>query len=247
MKTILLYWLMTFSSGVILWLWEKQDPLRLIKYKLQFLKEFKAALVAFCYMLINNYVTWLLITKILIFPIVMVESTGFLSLPLWVRFFTAFILKELFYYIIHRIQHANKYTWLTHKWHHSSESLWWLAAQRSSLTSEILYTFSVIWFPLLGIPLELMTIVSLHGAFQNNWIHLNVKSQPWMRILEWIYVTPRFHSLHHYDTRGRNFGDSTTIFDRLFGTYLNPDTYHLDENKSAGIDEPVTVKMIVGI
>jgi len=132
MKTILLYWLMTFSSGVILWLWEKQDPLRLIKYKLQFFKEFKAALVAFCYMLMNNYVTWMLLTKILIFPIVMVESTGFLSLPLWVRFVTAFILKELFYYIIHRIQHANKYTWLTHKWHHSSESLWWLAAQRSS-------------------------------------------------------------------------------------------------------------------
>jgi sterol desaturase/sphingolipid hydroxylase (fatty acid hydroxylase superfamily) len=247
MLDTLLFWLMLFTSGGLLWLWERQDPLRKIEYKSEFFREFGAALISFVYTIITAYFIWTSLAKVLIFPAVIIESTGLLSLPLWVRLITAYVLKEVFYYIIHRAQHANKYGWLTHKFHHSSQSIWWLAAQRLSLTSSILYILPFLWFPLLGIPPEVMTIISLHQAFQDNWIHLNVKSQPWMKILEWIYVTPRFHSLHHYDTKGKNFGDTLTVFDRLFGTYLDPDTYNLDENQSAAIDEPVTVKMIVGI
>jgi sterol desaturase/sphingolipid hydroxylase (fatty acid hydroxylase superfamily) len=245
MRDILLHWLVVFSLGAILWLWEIQDPLRPIEYKSEFIKELRVVLIAF-FNTINVYFIWQMLTKVLISPAV-IESMGFLSLPLWMRFITAYVLKELLYYIIHRLQHANKYLWLTHKLHHSSQSIWWLVAQRLSFSSAILYILPSIWFSLLGIPLEVMTIVSLHAAFQDNWIHLNVKSQPWMKILEWIFVTPRFHGLHHYDMEGKNLGDVLTVFDRVFGTYLDPDTYDLDENQSASDNEPITLRMIVGI
>ncbi|MDB9475047.1 sterol desaturase family protein [Dolichospermum circinale] len=247
MRNTLLYWLMLFASGTILWFWEKHDPLRQLEYKSVFIKEFTAASISFTYGIINTYTTWMLLGKILVFPANFIESTGLLSLPIWVRIIAAYILKEFLYYVIHRAQHANKYLWLTHCFHHSSNTVWWLSAQRVSLISAMLYTVSYIGFPLLQIPRQFMMFVLMHLAFQDNWIHLNVKWRPWMRILEWVYVTPRFHSIHHYDFEGKNLGDTLTIFDRLFSTYLEPDTYQLDPNQSASNNEPITAKMILGI
>ncbi|HLO84531.1 MAG TPA: sterol desaturase family protein [Nostocaceae cyanobacterium] len=247
MRDTILYWLMLFVSGAILCLWEKQSPLRQIEYKSAFFKEFGTASISFTCSIINTYITWILLGKILVFPANFIESIGLLSLPIWVRIIAAYVLKEFLYYVIHRAQHANQYIWLTHSLHHSSHTVWWLAAQRVSLSSAILYTVSYIGFPLLQIPPQFMVFVLMHLAFQDNWIHLNVKWQPWMKILEWVYVTPRFHSIHHYDPRGKNLGDTLTIFDRLFGTYLDPDTYQLDPNQSGSHNEPITVKMIVGV
>ncbi len=247
MIEILSHWGMIFISGATLSLWEIKDPLRKIEYKSEFIKEFGVALISFIYTFINVYFVLTILTKLLTFPANIIASTAISSLPIWVKIIITFVLKEFTYYIIHRIQHTNKNLWLTHKWHHSSQSLWWLVAQRVSFSSAFLYIIPSIWFPLLGMPLEVIIAISLCSAFQDNWIHLNVKSQPWMKTLEWIYVTPRFHSLHHYNSEGKNLGDTLTIFDRLFGTYLDPETYYLDENQSAGIDEPITVRMIVGI
>ncbi|MDJ0676105.1 MAG: sterol desaturase family protein [Calothrix sp. MO_167.B42] len=247
MTEILSHWGMIFISGAMLSVWEKKDPLRTIEYKSELIKEFGVALISFLYTFINAYFVLTILTKLLSFPANIIASTGISSLPIWVKIIIAFVLKEFTYYIIHRIQHTNKSLWLTHKWHHSSQSLWWLVAQRVSFSSAFLYIIPSIWISLLGMPPGVIIGISLYSAFQDNWIHLNVKSQPWMKILEWVYVTPRFHGLHHYNSEGKNLGDSLTIFDRLFGTYLDPDTYDLDENQSAGIDEPITVRMIVGV
>ncbi|MFN6469073.1 MAG: sterol desaturase family protein [Nostoc sp. SerVER01] len=247
MESILLYWLMIFGFGGILWLWERRTPLRKIEYNSEFFKELSTVSITVPYGIFGDLFLSAIIFNLFIFPANIIESTGFLSLPLWVRLLTAYLGRELTYYIIHRLQHSNMFFWLTHHWHHSSPSVWWLVAQRVSFTSMVLYRISFMWFPLLKIPPEIILIVMAHLAFQDNWIHLNVKWQPWMKIIEWIYVTPRFHSIHHYDMRGKNLGDTLTIFDRLFGTYLDPDTYDLKEDQSASNNEPITVRMVVGI
>lgn len=247
MRDTLIYWLMLFVSGSILGFWEKQAPLRQIEYKSVFWKELGAASISFTCGIINTYVTWILLDKILVFPARFIEYIGVLYLPLWVRIVIAYLLREFLYYLIHRSQHTNTFLWLTHSFHHSSNTVWWLSAQRVSLISAILYTISYIGFPLLQIPPQFMIFLLIHLAFQDNWIHLNVKWQPWMRILEWVYVTPRFHSIHHYNFEGKNLGDTLTIFDRLFGTYIDPDTYYLNPNQSACNNEPITIKMILGI
>jgi sterol desaturase/sphingolipid hydroxylase (fatty acid hydroxylase superfamily) len=240
---------MLFISGAILSIWEKLDPLRDLKYTHEFLKEFGAALIS----IVNTTLVAYLFAEIFkaLIPPGFIESTGLLSIPLWLRIIGAYILKDFIYYITHRSFHANQYLWLSHKWHHSSQTIWWLAAQRTSFTSRVLYKISYIAFPLLAIPIEVMPIVALHAAVHDNWIHLNVKWRSWMKILEWFYVTPRVHTLHHYDMKGKNYGDVLTIFDRLFGTYADPETYDLKQNQStlnqsALNNEPVTVKMIVG-
>ncbi|HEU4731777.1 MAG TPA: sterol desaturase family protein, partial [Kofleriaceae bacterium] len=45
--------------------------------------------------------------------------------------------------------------------------------------------------------------------------------------LEWLLVTPRYHHIHHSTDAALhdgNYGSLFTIWDRLFGTYIDPDT-----------------------
>jgi len=55
-------------------------------------------------------------------------------------------------------------------------------------------------------------------------MHLNVTWRSgW---IEWIFVTPRYHHVHHSADRRHlgNFGSLFTLWDRLFGTYIAPDS-----------------------
>jgi sterol desaturase/sphingolipid hydroxylase (fatty acid hydroxylase superfamily) len=44
--------------------------------------------------------------------------------------------------------------------------------------------------------------------------------------LEWIFVTPRYHHIHHSDDPQyymTNMASLFTVWDRVFGTYVDPD------------------------
>ena len=58
---------------------------------------------------------------------------------------------------------------------------------------------------------------------RNNWMHLNVTwNSAW---LERVFVTPRYHhpSQQRSSPSDENLGALLTIWDRLFGTYYDPD------------------------
>jgi sterol desaturase/sphingolipid hydroxylase (fatty acid hydroxylase superfamily) len=67
--------------------------------------------------------------------------------------------------------------------------------------------------------------------------------------LEWIFVTPRYHHIHHSDNPehyNTNMGSLFTFWDRLFGTYVNPD--QVKANISFGTGEKhATVQMMIGV
>ncbi|MDB9310440.1 sterol desaturase family protein [Aphanizomenon sp. CS-733/32] len=92
--------------------------------------------------------------------------------------------------------------------------------------------------------------VGIHYIIHDNWIHLNVKWQPWMKFIEWFYVTPRVHSIHHVETGSvtKNLGALFTVFDRIFGTYVDPDTVTLEQIQFASGDNAlVTPRKIIGV
>jgi sterol desaturase/sphingolipid hydroxylase (fatty acid hydroxylase superfamily) len=102
----------------------------------------------------------------------------------------------------------------------------------------------------LGIPPEIMIFVGIHYIIHDNWIHLNVKWRSWMGVIEWFYVTPRFHAVHHTQTGSnqKNLGALFTFFDRLFGTYVNPETLTDDQIQFASGDNAVvSLRKIVGV
>ncbi|KKD38813.1 MAG: sterol desaturase family protein [Limnoraphis robusta] len=246
---IIIGWLATFVTGALVWiLLEKPDPLREIKYAEVFVKDFGAALISIFFTIIISYVYADLI-KLLI-PASFKEllgGFGVLSLPIWVRLILAYFIKDFWYYVCHWWMHHNKYLWQTHLWHHSIQQLWWLAAQRTSFTSRFLFQVGFIAFPLLSIPPEVMFYVGLLGALHENWTHSNVQWRSWMGILEWIFVTPRYHSLHHTQIGAYNMGSYFTIFDHLFGTYINPDSLDPNQQIFGVVEQPITWQKVVGI
>ena len=68
--------------------------------------------------------------------------------------------------------------------------------------------------------------------------------------MEWFIVMPRYHHIHHSsnpDHYNLNLGNNFTFWDRLFGTYLDPDT--LERSKMVfGIGEkPNPMRLIAGL
>lgn len=66
-------------------------------------------------------------------------------------------------------------------------------------------------------------------------------------MLEWILVTPRYHSLHHTQVGAYNLGSYFTIFDHLFGTHLDPESINPDEQTFGITNQPITWQKIIGI
>jgi sterol desaturase/sphingolipid hydroxylase (fatty acid hydroxylase superfamily) len=82
---------------------------------------------------------------------------------------------------------------------------------------------------------------------QNDWVHMNVGWQ--MKSLEYIFVTPRFHHIHHRVAPRDYMANTGTIFsirDRLFGTYADPDSIRDDPSFRINTkDNPV--RLVLGI
>ncbi|BAZ50082.1 sterol desaturase-like protein [Nostoc sp. NIES-4103] len=247
MKQLLINWLEIFLFGAVLWLWEIADPRTEIKYITEYPKELLNWVARFLFDIILT-LGFAYCLQFLFSPMLLdaVANTGILSLPLWVRVIICYLLSDFTYYLIHRAMHSYQFLWLTHKWHHSIDVVWWLAGMRVSFMSLFLLRFAVLWVPLLQLPIETLIVMILYSATT----HVNVKSHPWMGIMEWIFVTPRFHCIHHCSStkvQGKNLGGMFTFFDRIFGTYVNPETINVEEEKFGLGDEQITAKMIVGI
>jgi len=87
--------------------------------------------------------------------------------------------------------------WRVHKWHHSPTYMYWLGGVRATLPQQFLVNIPyVMAYLLLDIsPWWIMTALGIISTVQNDWMHMNVTWRSnW---LEWIFVTPRYHHIHH--------------------------------------------------
>jgi len=168
--------------------------------------------------------------------------------PLALRFCLYLIFADFGHYWVHRMLHTG-YMWRAHKWHHSPTYMYWLAGVRGSIVQQTLVNVPYI---LAGIMLDIAPwwmfwVIVLKNTFENDIMHLNV----WWgnRWIEWVVVTPRYHHIHHSEDPShytRNLGTLLTIWDRLFGTYLDPDK--VQRKLVFGIGEKVnSARLIIGI
>ena len=170
------------------------------------------------------------------------------ALPVPVRVVIYLVVADFGYYWVHRLMHT-RHVWRVHKWHHSPRYLYWLAGMRASVPQEYLVNIPyILAFPLLG-PIEwyVWAAIVTHVGFKNDWQHMNVAwRSTW---LEWILVTPRYHHIHHSADPQHyvaNLGDLFTMWDRLFGTYVDPGTVR--KELSFGIDsEDPTARLVLGV
>lgn len=152
--------------------------------------------------------------------------------PPFAIFLLSLVCADFIVYWTHRALHT-RLLWHTHAFHHSSQHVWWLSGLRSSPVHALLTalpdTIALLIFP----PASTGWLIGL-VLFQfcnQHWIHSNI-AVPYAPRLEKLFVTPRVHFVHHSaDVRytNSNYAFLFTLWDRMFGTFTDPEQVSPDE------------------
>lgn len=216
-----LHWPVLFCVFALLFTTaELLRPARPLNYRAVLRNDLVAlALYAFVFLPVSVYLSGVLIKPDYFF------LRGLLELPLAVRLVLYYVLADLGLYALHRLMHT-RYLWRIHRWHHSPPYMYWLAGVRATVPNQVLFNLPFAFCaPLLHhAPPWLFMLIFAEGFFQNNWMHMNVTWRS--RWLEWVFVTPRYHHVHHSKSpehHTANLGSRFTLWDRLFETYVDPE------------------------
>ena len=138
----------------------------------------------------------------------------------------AILLIDLAAYWRHRLEHVRA-LWPIHATHHADEAMNWLSVRRKHPLGEIVAMISDgLIVLLLGLPFWAIAVAYLLRGWWGYFIHADV---PWtLGPLGKVLISPAAHRLHHIrdeELMGTNFGNTVTLWDKLFGTYLDPAPY----------------------
>ena len=144
--------------------------------------------------------------------------------PVWVQVVFFLITHDLYIYLFHRWQHANKWLWRTHEAHHSNKEVDFLAGSRSHAV-EIIINQTIEFAPiiLLGADPAVLPIKALLDAMFGMFIHANIRVN--LGPLKYVFNTPYLHLWHHANYQEvfhANFSTKFSFFDYLLGTAYDP-------------------------
>ena len=153
---------------------------------------------------------------------------GVTDLP-WVSFLLYLLVFDFFNYWLHRAQHQFEWWWALHSLHHSQRSMSLWSDNRNHLLDDVLRdVFFVLLARFIGVePGQFVALVAF-SQLMESLQHANVRL--WFGpVLERIFVSPRFHRLHHsigigHESGGKgtlgghNFAVLFPVWDVLFGT-----------------------------
>jgi len=138
----------------------------------------------------------------------------------WFTWVTAFVLYDLCYYWSHRLGHERQILWAAHVAHHQSEDYNLSTALRQTSTGFLLGWVFYLPMYALGIPAEVVVTVGALNLIYQFWVH--TQHIPELGWLEWIFVTPSNHRVHHAQNDhylDKNYGGVFIVWDRIFGSY----------------------------
>jgi sterol desaturase/sphingolipid hydroxylase (fatty acid hydroxylase superfamily) len=128
--------------------------------------------------------------------------------------------EDFLYYWLHRFDHEIRLFWAVHVTHHSSEKMNFTVGFRSSVFQP-LYRF-VYFIPLALMGFKPIDIAFIYSATQIWGIFVHTELIYKMGWLEYIFVTPSHHRVHHGSNPkylDKNMGMFLIIWDKLFGTF----------------------------
>lgn len=132
--------------------------------------------------------------------------------------------KDFVTYWIHRLSHRVGFLWEAHKFHHSATEFNILSLNRLHPIDLAYRSVSRgILLGLLGIPLQAFPILLL---FERTLDRINHSNLTWRYgwIGRWVIYSPHGHRIHHSSDPvhfDKNFGETSPVWDRLFGTWSN--------------------------
>ncbi|WP_038213448.1 sterol desaturase family protein [Xenophilus azovorans] len=153
---------------------------------------------------------------------------GVTDIP-WVAFVLYLVVLDLVEYLIHRGQHRFAWWWRLHALHHSQRQMTMWSDDRNHLLDDLIHDAVVVAAAqLIGVaPGQFVAAVALMQLSQSLQ-HANLRLA-FGRLGERLWISPRFHRLHHaigvgHESHGprtlggRNFGVLLPWWDMLFGS-----------------------------
>ncbi len=240
------FWIMYCGLGLIATVLELARPTRKLRYWV-FDAVLLDVLAFFFYQLVVSRYAGVLRTYI---PLSFKPTHFLLSIPLPLRVIAYYVVGDLSSYWMHRLTHT-KYLWRVHHFHHSITQMYWLAGVRGTVLQQFLSNLPyILWAPLVfDAPPSVFTGLLFLSILTNHWMHMNFTWRSnW---LEYVLVTPRSHLIHHSASPEHyhaNYGVVFSVWDRLFGTWISPDTTKVTEVGAAEIRNPLQAAwLMVGV
>ena len=175
---------------------------------------------------------------IISYPFIFSKTAFFqIESTFWV-YAVAFICIDFSSYWNHRLNHKINVFWNIHIIHHSSEEFNLACALRQTI-SNILGYYALFLIPaaVVGIPHEVIGLLLPLHLFGQFWYHTRHIGK--LGILEYIFVTPSQHRVHHAINPiyiDKNLSAIFCVWDRWFGTFQE----ELDEEPPVfGVLKPV--------
>lgn len=160
-----------------------------------------------------------------------------LTVLIWIA---AFYFLGLLDYLVHRFASHSRLLWFTHENHHLPRELYvympgiaarpfvvvaafpavvgLVATLHFVLTAFDVYGFDIVSLMLFLAMAQLFISSASHSAYlRRHWVVHRVMKP-------FGLTTPQEHWYHHVQELNVNYGNFTTVWDRVFGTYLDPET-----------------------
>ena len=170
------------------------------------------------------------------------------SLPGPAKVAVGIVVMDFILYWLHRSMHRFDVLWRAHEWHHSPEALYWFSGLRTSALHVLIYAVPQIFVPFFVLKLTALEagIGFSIGVFVQFWAHSNVDVS--LGPLDWLIISPAYHRIHHSfsKNRDRNLGTTFTIWDRLFGTFVDPRTVAPGFKLGLGYEKSL-VRLMIGV
>jgi sterol desaturase/sphingolipid hydroxylase (fatty acid hydroxylase superfamily) len=144
----------------------------------------------------------------------------------YVRIFLSFLILDFLDYVYHFTAHNFKPLWKLHLLHHTDEAVDVSTTFRENPGETFVRTcFFLLWIFVSGASVGVLILRQTFETFANVSQHTMFRLPPRAaRIAGWLFVTPNLHHAHHHyrlPATNCNYGDVFSVWDRLFGTYLD--------------------------
>lgn len=151
------------------------------------------------------------------------------SLPFWLYVVIGILLMDFIgAYLPHFIEHKVKPLWMIHLVHHTDHKVDTTTANRHHpLESIIRYTFTLLGVFIIGAPIGIVMLYQSMSLIATQFSHANIKLPRKVdHALSYFLVSPDMHKVHHHYVlpyTDSNYGNIFSIWDRMFGTYMELD------------------------
>ncbi|MCB0363205.1 MAG: sterol desaturase family protein [Bdellovibrionales bacterium] len=149
------------------------------------------------------------------------------TLPFWYQVVFFIFTADLIIYCIHRAQHTYSWYWSFHRVHHASTQLTSFANFRTNIVALALVPVAsrILLFNIFRASTDVILLANaISFSITGVLSHSNLDFPGYrLRWLNYLIVTPNYHSLHHsIEEKFVNFAETFPLWDILFGTFEMP-------------------------